>query len=120
MSAALAIPTAHFAAPALDARVRIPERCTTLGITREFLAVYVGISKGEMSKRIQSGFTGPQTLALDEALNDIEWMLEHFHPLRPPMTPETAWRVKNFIRACREMQSLTHKEIREVWESVAA
>lgn len=88
----------------LDAAYRIPARCEALDITTSFLAAYVGWSKGELSKRLNLGLTGPETQTLYHALDDLTWMTDQFYPLRPRMKPEDAWRVKNFIKTAKEFK----------------
>jgi transcriptional regulator with XRE-family HTH domain len=58
------------------------ERMERLGLTQCFLAEYVGLSQGAISKAV-NGLTDSQRTKINDALRELEGIAKFFKPMKP-------------------------------------
>jgi hypothetical protein len=108
---------------ALTQAAALSARMNQMNVTQAFLAAYIAISQGELSKVLAGvrATDSDRVRQITTALDDIEWMLTLLNPLRPPMGTEDGWRVKNFINALRDYrEAVTQRAIQEMWAAAEA
>jgi predicted transcriptional regulator len=81
---------------AFDAVNRVPARCETIGISQNFLAQYVGISKSDLSKALSKGLGGELSQKLDRALVELESLAGFFQIV--PLSFDDPDQIRELVR----------------------
>jgi hypothetical protein len=95
----------------LDATKTVPVRCERLGVSQNFLASYIGISKSELSRCLNGrGMGGERTEQLNKALSELENLVELFQPM--PLRFDDAGQIRDLVRASGLMTDDSRERLR--------